>query len=130
MTHDVVDASWAKLTDAQLIKQSDIIVIGELIGQTDVKMAPVSAEMTLGVLQVEEVLKGEQSQNVILLELPYSRGLRNDAEVFYKKGQKGLWFLRLRAPREAGIYLADHPQRFLSVKQVSQIETFRKLLQK
>ena len=50
--------------------------------------------------------------------------------MFYKDGQKGLWFLRKRkAKGETGIFLADQPQRFVSDKHAdAQIEIVRNIL--
>ena len=46
------------------------------------------------------------------------------------RDRKGLWFLRERKTKgEAGIYLADHPQRFLSAKRAAdKIKAFQKIL--
>ncbi len=123
------NAMWVALTDTELIQQSDIIVIGELIGQTQVMLMACQERLSLGVLQVKEVLKGDKAQTLLLLELPSPEVPRASTDISYKKGQKGLWFLRVRNPGEIGIYLADHPQRFLAIEQMAdQIEVFQKKL--
>ncbi len=122
---------WARLTDAELIAKSDVIVMAELIGQTRVTLPPAQAPVSLGVLQVEEVLKGDPHRSLLLLVLPSPKGPQSSSDIFYRKGQRGLWFLRPRKAGAVGLYLADHPQRFLSMstKHADQIEAFRKTLQ-
>ena len=122
------NAMWAKLSDTELIEKSDVIITAELIGQTQVDIN--QAEFVVGVLKVEEVLKGDKGLAVILLALPSSESPRSSTDIFYKDGQKGLWFLRERnAKGETGMYLADHPQRFVSEKHAdAQVEIIRNIL--
>jgi len=123
-------AMWATLTDKQLVAKSDLIVMAELIGQTEVKLAADGAILLLGVLQVEEVLKGDRQQTAVLLVLPSPGAPRASTDILYRKGQRGLWFLRARTQGESGLYLADHPQRFLSAtREAGRIEEFRRVLQ-
>ncbi len=120
--------SWAKLSDIELVNQSDVIVNAELIGQTQFTIN--QFKYVIGALKVEEVLKGDKNQAVILLALPRTKGPRISTDILYRKGQKGLWFLRERkAKGETGIYLADHPQRFLSIEHAGdQIKAIQKIL--
>ncbi len=120
--------SWAKLSDIELVNQSDVIVNAELIGQTQVTINQL--KYVIGVLKVEGVLKGDKNQAVILLALPHTKGPRISTDILYRKGQKGLWYLRERkAKGETGIYLADHPQRFLSIEHAGdQIKAIQKIL--
>ena len=122
------NAMWAKLTDTELVEQSDVIITAELTGHTQATINQV--EFDVGVLKVEEVLKGDKNQAVIHLALPSTEGPRKSDDIFYKEGQKGLWFLREReAEGESGIYLADHPQRFLSIEHAGDhIKAIRKIL--
>ena len=122
------NAMWVKLSDTELVEKSDVIITAELIGQTQVDIN--QAKFVVGVLKVEEVLKGDKDLAVILLALPSAEGPRSSTDIFYKDGQKGLWLLRERKVKgESGIYLADHPQRFVSEKHaVAQIELIRNIL--
>ena len=122
------NAMWVKLSDTELVEKSDVVITAELIGQTQVNIN--QATFVVGVLKVEEVLKGDQGQTIILLALPSAEGSRSSTDIFYKDGQKGLWFLRKRKVKgESGIYLADHPQRFVSEKHAdAQIEIIRNIL--
>lgn len=128
-SHNTAVAMWAKYTDAQLVQSSELIVIGEMIGQTQVTLTK-EIKLNIGVLQVKEVLKGDkQKTSVVFLQLPTSGKMRSSTDISYKKGQKGLWFLRSR-PETKGIYLADHPQRFISMEAQQQIRNFRQLTSK
>ncbi len=122
------NAMWVKLSENELIEQSDVIVTAEMIGHAPMMIDGV--KFVIGVLKVEEVLKGDKEKTVMLLALPSTEGPHKSTDIFYKKGQKGLWFLRERkAKGEAGIYLADHPQRFLSIEHAEdQIKTIRKIM--
>lgn len=120
--------SWAEFSDIELVNQSDVIVNAELIGQTQVTIN--QFKYVIGVLKVEGVLKGDKNQAVILLALPSTEGPRSSIDIFYENGQNGLWFLReQKAKGETGMYLADHPQRFVSEKQAdAQIAIIRNIL--
>ncbi len=122
------NAMWVKLSDAELIEQSNVIVTAEMIGHAT-KMID-GVKFVVGTLKVEEVLKGDKDKTVMLLALPSTEGPHKSDDIFYKKGQKGLWFLRERKTEgEAGIYLADHPQRFLSIEHADdQIKAIREIL--
>ena len=122
------NAMWVKLSDTELVEKSDVIITAELIGQTQVDIN--QAKFVVGVLKVEEVLKGDKDQTIIMLALPSAEGPHSSTDIFYKDGQKGLWFLRKRKVKEeSGIYLADHPQRFVSEKHAdAQIEIVRTIL--
>ena len=123
-------AMWARLTDKELIAKSDVIVLAELVGQTKMKLASEGPVLLLGVLRVEEIFKGDPEETAVLLLLPSPEAPRASTDILYRKGQRGLWFLRVRKPGEMGLYLADHPQRFLSTPEAAdRIEAFRRELQ-
>ena len=125
------DAMWVRLSDAELIEQSDIIVGAELIGHTQLRLAPDRPKLTLGVLRVDDVLKGDAGITVALLVLPSPDAPRSSTDLLYRKGQKGLWFLRVRDQKDAGLYLADHPQRFVPVEQAQgRIQALREQLKR
>lgn len=125
----LTNAMWVKLSDKELIERSDTIITAELIGNAEVTINQIKT--VIGVLKVEEVLIGDKSQTVILLVLPSSKGPHKSDDIFYKTGQKGLWFLREReAEGEAGFYLADHPQSFISKERVAdKIKAIREILE-
>lgn len=126
----VADAMWVKLSDAELIDGSDIIVSAELIGQTQFRVAPDQPKLTVGVLRVDEVLKGDAGISVALLVLPSPNAPRSSTDLVYRKGQKGLWFLHVRDQKDSGLHRADHPQRFVPLEQSAQIDAFKRLLRK
>jgi hypothetical protein len=114
-------AMWAKLTDSELLQKSDSIVIGEVIGQTELVLALPATRLTLAVIRVDEVLKGDKRATVVLLETPSSAQPRSGSDILYGKGQSGVWFLRLRSKSESGVYRADHPQRFQSLNEAARL---------
>ena len=103
---------FVKLSDTELIEQSGLIVVGELIGRAPIRAADGVGTQILGVIRVEEVLKGERGVSIAFLVLPGQKIMRSD-ELSHPDGQRGLWYLRLENVDEAGIYVADHPQRFV-----------------
>jgi hypothetical protein len=120
---------WVKLSDADLIAHSEIIVVAELIGQTKLALSPGDAPLTLGVLKVDESFKGSAAGSLVLLVLPTPAPLRPSTDLAYQKGQKGLWFLRARLVGQVGLYMADHPQRFIPSTNSAAIEAMRKTLE-
>ncbi len=120
---------WPELSQMELIEQSSLIVTGSLIGRTAVTIEPEGGNLTLGVINIDTVLKGDQNQTVALLMLPSPSGLALASIIDYEVGQSGLWFLKLRTPQESGLYLADHPQRFVPMAEAAgQIEALKKIL--
>ena len=118
---------FVRLSDAELIEQSELIVVGELIGRTSISVVQGDGTQTLGVIRIDETLKGEQGETIAFLGLPGGKFL-SSSELSYNDGQRGLWYLRLRNADEHGIYVADHPQRFVPMDQAGgNIETLRSL---
>jgi hypothetical protein len=105
---------FARLSDAELVERSEVVVVAELIGHTQLTTSP-NRTVTYGVLQVREVLKGtaSPSRTMLLIEQPTPGGLVSSSDITYRVGQSGIWFLRVRTPGEVGPYLADNPQRFV-----------------
>jgi hypothetical protein len=89
-----------------------------------------SVELHVGVVQIETVFKGDPRQRVALLSLPApTPGIHTSDVMTYTAGQTGLWYLRLRSPGELGVFLADHPQRFVAIEQAGeQLESLRSLV--
>lgn len=119
-------AMWARLSPAELIERSDLVVTGTLIGQSPVRMG--RQDMLLAVIKVDAVYKGATDQSVVFLVLPAAGRPLSSSDLTYRVGQSGLWFLRQRSPEEHGLFLADHPQRFTSPAEASaQLEALRKM---
>jgi hypothetical protein len=97
-------AMWAELSESSLIEQSELIVTGTLLARTLVSVPSAALELHLAVIQIDTVLKGDPSQRTIT----------------YVSGQSGLWYLRIRAANESGLFLADHPQRFVPTERAAE----------
>lgn len=110
----VAVASWAPLTDEELCARSDAIVAAELIGRTSLQVSTDAGELTIGVLRVTESLRPDSLSAYLLLVLPSSTGPISSSDLHYSEGQTGWWFLRESSLAASGLYLADHPQRFVS----------------
>ena len=98
---------WAKLSDAELIAQSDAIVTGVLVGSDLV------SGQILGRIEVRSVLKGDADARVLRLAMPPVGVALSSSDIVFQPRQDGLWFLRLRNRADPDVYLADHPQRFV-----------------
>jgi hypothetical protein len=119
---------WERMSDAQLIERSDLVVTGTLIGHSAVRTS--AEDLLLGVVQIDKVYKGA-AETVALIVLPRPDRPISSSDVRFQIGQSGLWFLRLRKADERGIYLADHPQRFTaSAQATTQIEALNKAARK
>ena len=112
---------WARMTDAELVAGSSLIVSGTLIGETQLRLA--STDLHAGIVKVDAVHKGDRQTSIVVLALPAAPGApgaqaaRSSSDLTYRTGQAGLWFLRLRSAQEEGVYVADHPQRFTPADQ-------------
>ena len=123
-------ALWAPLSDTDLIETSDLIVVGTLSKRITARDPADGRIQTIGVIDVDEILKGDRATKTVRLALPALEGPVSSSDITYKIGQKGLWFLRLLAPKEAEIYTADHPQRFVPFANAGpRIEAIRKRLE-
>lgn len=109
-----LNAMWAKMSHSKLIEKSAIVLIGEMIGKNQVTFSNDQRQRCIGVLKVQKILKGNKEQSVIFLQMP-CKIVKSD-DIIYKKGQQGIWFLRLRSNGEQGIYIADNPQRFIPLE--------------
>lgn len=107
---------WAKLSDADLIASSSVIVRAELIDKVPFRAAPDQPPLRLGILAVEKVFKGKPELKIALLVLP-GDGLLSSSRVDYATGSKGIWFLREDGDPDSGAYLADNPQRLWPLDQ-------------
>jgi len=125
-----VQAMWARMTDAELVESSQLIVMATYVGKADVALNVGGEILHLGVLDVGNTLKGNQRE-VVFLQLPRSEGiLRKSDDIFFHPGQKGLWFLR-EVSQQEGIYVIDNPQRFVPKETVdNRMDSLLKLLTK
>jgi hypothetical protein len=108
-------AMFARYSDEELISRSDLIVMGEWMGQAAVGRAALGGSapfQDLGAVTITEVLKGSTAQTVALVATPSTNGLRTGSDIRHKRGDTGMWLLRAKPSAPIGIYLADHPQRF------------------
>lgn len=107
----LVTAMFAKMSDEELIRRSDLIVIGEWVGQSSLQIGSDSAPMEIGAIAISEVLKGSPGQTLALLAITPAGAPRSGDAISYRRGDKGMWLLRHHGTK--GLYLADHPQRFI-----------------
>lgn len=103
---------FARYSETELIKSSDLIVVGTLIGRTTLQLGADTGQLNVGVIAIQDQLKGAQDESIALLLLPSENKALVSDTIAYKVGQQGLWFLRSRDPVARGLYVADHPQRF------------------
>lgn len=116
-------AMWVKLSDAELVAQSDLIVTGTFKGRSE------AAGQDLGAIEIRSTLKGAAGGEVAYIVIPAVGKPVSSSDMLFRPGQEGLWFLRLRNLSKPGIYLADHPQRFVPANQAGPaIESVRKSL--
>lgn len=120
---------WAQLTDDDLIRTSDLIVLGEWAGQASTlhRGQPVGGD--IGVVTVTEVLKGLPGTAIALVAVASARGPRSSSDITFKRGDRGLWLLRRHAGGPIDLFAADHPQRFVSsASGEARIATLRRMI--
>ena len=120
-------AMSAGMSDESLIRHSQLIVKATYIGQSQVRLNETGNVLTLGVLNVDDTLKGNK-QEVIFIQLPPVHGPHKSDDIVFRSGQYGLWFLKENRPQQ-NIYSIDHLQRFIPEKQFgNRIPSLLKLL--
>ena len=120
---------WAQMSDADLVASSDLIVIGEWLGQTQVALEAGRGAQGIGVIAVTETLKGSAEPGFALVQRPAAGGLQSSSDIGFERGQQGMWLLRAKPGGAQAIYLADHPQRFVSAsKNAARIAALRRLI--
>lgn len=121
-------AMWAGMSDAELVKQSPLIVMATYLGSSQVMLPEAGQALHLGVLDVEDTLKGTRRE-LVFIQLPPANGLpQKSDDLFFRPGQKGLWFLK-EDSQQQGLYKIDSPQRFIPEQQLAgRMATLRKLL--
>ena len=107
------------MTDDQLIKASDLIVIGKVVWVENGKVSTTSKDKAS--ILVQEVWKGDNSVMMAPLAFPgRNRGYltwsgnfqstRTSEDIFFDIDQEGIWFLKYDAKTKC--YIIDHPARF------------------
>lgn len=104
-------AMFAQMSDDDLIRLSELVVVGEWLGQTALIID--GKRLEFGVVRVGEVLKGTADTTVALVLVPAPDAPRSGSDLHFKRGDSGVWFLRSQ-PRIPGAYAVDHPQRFVA----------------
>lgn len=105
-------AMWQGMTDAELQQQSTLVIDGEWVGDA---AWPARADgARLGVIAIKTVLHGSADGSLAFVLRPPSSRPVSSTDLNFRRGDRGLWFLK-RAPAAdaAGVYVVDHPQRFL-----------------
>ncbi len=120
-----VSSSWAKMSIEELLRSSDLIIIGKLIS---LRPYP-SSLFEIGTIEVKEVIVGSKALKEALLIIPARDSkIRLSTDIMYTVGQEGLWFLRLKAGSKQELndifYLADHPQRFQPAENVELVRKY------
>ncbi len=110
---------WMPMTDAELIGNSDLIVIGKIVWVENGEVSTQSRDKAS--ILIEEVLKGGQQEVMVPLEFPgRNRGYKTwkgsfqstrvGNDIFFDIDQEGVWFLRKNS--KTGNYVIKHPACF------------------
>lgn len=122
-------AMIVRMSDQQLIDNSQAIVVGTLTRFVQVP-DPADGEIrTFGVVEVHEALKGRVSET-LLLAVPQPGAPISSADIFYQIDHKGLWYLRRVSQSQPPVFAADNPQRFVPIDDAAPgIAAVRKAMQ-
>lgn len=122
-------AMFAPYTDRELIDRSDVVVLGEYLGQTEVRLGGDAGALTIGVVAVREVLKGNPQEKILLIAVPSPAKPISGSDVVFRPKQSGLWLVAARPSGPTGVFVADHPQRFVPAEGgQAKIDALRALL--
>ena len=121
-------AMWARMTDAELVAESALIVLGR-VAEMRVGEGPDTAPRTVGVLAIEAVVKGAPDMVEVLIAVPQPGAPLSSTDLVIREGQDGLWVLRAIDGDGDATHAADHPQRFVPRPEAaSRVEELRSLL--
>ena len=112
-------ASFAEISDKELVAQSDLIVAGKIKAIRDgtSKMKG----MSIATISVSEVIKGPAKIKNIYLAFPSRKqGMASSTDIYYDLNQEGIWLLH--KPEKINYYLADHPARFQIIENMDKIK--------
>ncbi len=109
---------WRPATSQQLEQASHLVVLGKIVEVIPGQPGPQAED--IGILRIEQTLKGRSSENQISLRYPSAkRGQwmpqgdfevdRSPGLIRYDLDQDGIFFLRANGD---GSYSANHPARF------------------
>ena len=106
------------LTPQELVKISDVAVIGKLTLEQDITLLN-KQMIRVGVIDIEQVFKGlEPNQQSVLIELtPYPpSGMLKSTDVVIATGNEGLWLLKKHTN---GLYRVARPDSLLPKEMAS-----------
>ena len=111
---------WGFLTADEMAAQSELIVVGELVGRLQLNLTGAELPDNIGIVKVDEVLKGDRATSLAPLLLTPTRpsGYILSTDVSLQDGQRGLWYLR--AVGEKGLFEVNRPDRFLNFEEAGE----------
>ena len=113
------ESSFTTISDEELVDLSDIIVVGKITKITGGRFSAKRKE--IATITVVEVIKGEKDLKKVKFAFPSrKRGRKTSTDIFYEKGQEGIWLLR--KPEKGKYHLADSTGRLQSVKKLDKIK--------
>lgn len=120
-------ASWVKMSDEQLLR-FPIIIYGEYMGTSPIKVDKNSTLTNLGVIKTLFVLKGAKGQRLHFIKAhDFNTPISSDM-LFFEPGQKGVWFLQ-PVKNSQGLYQINHPSQYQHItEKSSELERWKNLL--
>ena len=119
-------AIWVAMSLQELVAQSQLIVVGEIVALREQS----TSALDVASIRIEESLLAKPAVNGLsearLLVPSRNRGLASSDAVFYKVGQRGIWFLRRDPASKDDLYLADHPHRLKSIAELPAVRAYLK----
>ena len=113
-----------KVSDEELVELSDLIVVGKITRITGGGFSAKGKE--IATITVVEVIKGEKGLKKVKFAFPSrKRSRKTSADLFYEKGQEGIWFLR--KPKKGKYHLADYPG---CLQPVEKLDDIRAIVEK
>ncbi len=107
-----VHPMWVKMDDCELIDKSALIVEAEFLETENLKQPANKRPIHFGILQISNVYKGSKKLATAKLAQPNPSRPISSVDIFYTRGQRGIWFLTTGKNTFDGIYYANTPQRY------------------
>lgn len=109
-------AMWTALSDCELVDSSELIVNAEFVntlGSDELTRLNFKTDIKgLGILRIHKTYKGTVELTNIYVSQPSASAPISSSDIFFNKGQTGIWFLTKKKGSSDLIYYANHPQRY------------------
>lgn len=117
-----VAAMWIPMTLDQLVSESALIVVGEVV-----RLEPQRSGPDVATIRIDNVLLAKQAlreTKMVRLLVPAASAPRTSKDVMHGVGARGIWFLKTSPVSKETAFLADHPHRLQPLTELARVRSY------